>query len=81
MTPPQIKDHCALDDEGYILLKRAVQSMHLSARAYDRMLRLSRTIADLDNSDMIQAHHLAEALQYRAVDKLYSKKVTTSSLV
>lgn len=81
MTPAQIKTHCSLAPDAQEILARAVQRMNLSARAFDRILRLSRTIADLSNSDEIDATHLAEALQYRALDRLYrsSRSVTFSA--
>jgi magnesium chelatase family protein len=54
-----------LDKEGQALMRSAMQQMHLSARGYHRVLKLSRTIADLAGSEEIQPNHLAEALQYR----------------
>jgi magnesium chelatase family protein len=61
----EIKKFCKLESEAEELLNRAVSSMGLSARAYDRVLKLSRTIADLDASPIIKTHHVAEALSYR----------------
>jgi len=61
----EIKRFCRLDVEAEELLTRAVSSLGLSARAYDRVLKVSRTVADLDGSDSILAHHLAEALSFR----------------
>ncbi len=71
MTPRQIKQYCALDSGGQALMQKAIQKMHLSARTFDRILRMSRTIADLVQSETVQAGHIAEALQYRSIDKLY----------
>jgi magnesium chelatase family protein len=65
MRIPQIKKYCQLDQAGQQILKTAMQNLRLSARSYHRLLKISRTIADLDNAEQIQAHHLAEALQYR----------------
>jgi magnesium chelatase family protein len=73
MTPSQIRKHCVLDTEAENLLKGAMESMGLSARAHDKILRLSRTIADLDQSDRIATHHLSEAINYRTLDKQYWK--------
>lgn len=73
MSPSQIRKHCVLDAEAENLLKSAMESMGLSARAHDKILRLSRTIADLDQSDRIQVPHLSEAINYRTLDKQYWK--------
>jgi len=64
----QIKKVCSLNDESKELLLRAVQRFGLSARSYNRVLKVSRTIADLDTSDNITQQHIAEALQYRCID-------------
>lgn len=69
MPGNKIKDICAINDTGTQLLKNAMQKLNLSARAYDRILKVSRTIADLDNSDEIKTEHLAEAIQYRSLDR------------
>jgi len=71
MTPQQIKQFCELDSAGQGLMQKAIQRMHLSARTFDRILRMSRTIADLAQSPQLQVSHIAEALQYRSIDKLY----------
>jgi magnesium chelatase family protein len=65
MGPGEVRDFCRLDDAGKSLLKAAMQQLHMSARAYHRILKLARTIADLAGSDEIQTAHLAEAIQYR----------------
>ncbi|MDP3948273.1 MAG: ATP-binding protein, partial [bacterium] len=66
MSNKDIKQHCSLTQEGLDLLKMAISSLNLSARGYHRVLKLSRTIADLAGTENIQAEHIAEALQYRA---------------
>jgi len=66
-----VRGHCALDDSGERTLEMAVRRMGLSARAHDRILKLERTIADLDKSDAVSAKHLAEAVQYRSLDRNY----------
>lgn len=65
MGPAEVRDLCVVDLSGEKLLKAATQQLHLSARAYHRVLKLARTIADLAESEMIQANHIAEAIQYR----------------
>jgi len=65
MGPTEVREFCQTDASGEKLLKAAVQQLHLSARAYHRVLKLARTIADLAGSDMIMANHVAEAVQYR----------------
>ena len=66
MGNAEIREHCQLDEQSIDLLRSAVARMHLSARGYNRILKISRTIADLFDSDRIKIEHIAEALQYRA---------------
>ncbi len=65
MGPSEVRDSCNVDASAEKLLKAAMQQMHLSARAFHRILKLARTIADLAESDIIAANHIAEAIQYR----------------
>jgi len=65
MTPADIRRYCQLNEKGQAILKMAVQQLGLSARAYHRILKLARTIADLEGHDQIQTSHVAEAIQYR----------------
>ena len=65
LTPAAVRDHCQTDAPAEALLRTAMQRLHLSARGYHRVLKLSRTIADLAGADVIGAPHVAEALQYR----------------
>lgn len=66
--PKELRSFCALDAEGDELMHAAFESMGLTARSYDRILRVARTIADLENSEDIKAEHIAEAVQYRTYD-------------
>jgi len=69
MTSKMMQKFCTVDEAGSALLKTAIERMGLSARAYDRILKVSRTIADLDAAENILPFHLAEAIQYRSLDK------------
>lgn len=69
MSRREIEEHCRLDEGSQTLLKQAMKHMGLSARAYDRILKVARTIADLDGSTNIETPHVAEAIQYRSLDK------------
>ena len=68
MGQEQMRMHCQLDEASTELMRRAFDTMGLTARSYDRILRVARTVADLDGSENIQLHHLAEAIQYRTVE-------------
>ena len=69
MSSKLVRTHCKLDEAGEALLTQAMTEMGLSARAHDKVLRIARTIADLEAADAIDPHHLAEAIQYRRLDR------------
>jgi magnesium chelatase family protein len=66
---PLLKEHCNLERSGRLLLEKAMERLQLSARAHDKLLKLARTIADLDSSASIKTEHVAEAIQYRSLDR------------
>lgn len=72
MSTRHTKKHCQLDMEGNKLIEMAIDKLGLSARAYSRILKVSRTIADLDGSDSIKPSHVAEAIQYRSLDRKWT---------
>jgi magnesium chelatase family protein len=69
MDSKLLKEHCGIDEAGKRLLATAMERLKLSARAYDRILKVARTIADLSDSASIESQHLAEAIQYRSLDR------------
>jgi magnesium chelatase family protein len=71
MNSKQLKSHCELGDGCLLLMKQAMTELGLSARAYDKVRRVARTIADLEGADRIEEHHLAEAVQYRLLDRKF----------
>ncbi len=71
MTPRMIRRHCRIDADSEQMLERAMTRLGLSARAYDRILKVSRTIADLESSEEIRSAHVAEAVGYRSLDRTY----------
>jgi len=74
MTPDMIRRYCVLDGEGEELMRDAFSSLGLSARGHDRVLRVARTIADLDGEKNISADHIAEAIMYRSLDRKYWRR-------
>lgn len=69
MESQMVQEICKINDAGKNLLKRAMTKLNLSARAYDRIIKVSRTIADLAASEEIKTEHLAEAIQFRSLDR------------
>lgn len=69
MSANMVRQICAIDEQGRLLIKQAMEKLGLSARAYDRILKVARTIADLADSEHIEIEHLAEAIHYRSLDR------------
>jgi magnesium chelatase family protein len=69
MSRAELLQHCAISDAGRDLLKNAMDRLGLSARAYDRILKVARTVADLDGHEIIDLQHLSEAIQLRSLDR------------
>ena len=70
MSNKQLKQFCNLDDQSVLLLKQAITKLNLSARAFHRVVKIARTIADLEGTGHIKSNHVAEALQYRPAEAL-----------
>ena len=68
MGPAEMRKYCGLSEESARLMKDAFEAMGLTARSYDRILKVARTVADLDGCEEIEPQHIAEAIQYRAVN-------------
>ncbi len=69
LSPKLVKVHCQINEAGEMLMKNAMEKLGLSARSYARIFKVARTIADLEASPNIEAHHIAEAIQYRSLDR------------
>ena len=80
MTTRQIRTHCELGADAERLLERAMQQQGLTARAHDRILKVARTIADLEGAEHLTVAHLAEAIQYRTLDRSYWNQPGTQRL-
>jgi magnesium chelatase family protein len=71
MSPKMTKEYCVLSDEASALLKASFEKLGLSARAYDKLLRIARTIADLEGCENIETAHISQAIQYRSLDRKF----------
>ena len=71
MNTKLIRKYCVLDEEAKELFKLAMTELNLSARAYDKVLKVSRTVSDLGGSEVIRAEHIAETIQYRSLDRSF----------
>jgi len=71
MSSKELQKHCEMSEGCLMLMKQAMDELGLSARAYDKVRRVARTIADLENADAIAEHHIAEAIQYRLLDRRF----------
>ena len=71
MTPRLIRKYCVVDSASKALLENALTLLGLSARAYDRILKVSRTLADMEGKDKIESGHVNEAIQYRTLDRSF----------
>ena len=69
MGKPELEKYCNLDDAGHVILKQGMEEMGLSARAFDKVRKVARTIADMEESENIQSQHVSEAVQYRLLDR------------
>ena len=69
MPSRMVRELCTINQPGQILIKKAMEKLQLSARAYDRILKVARTIADLGGSEEIKIEHLAEAIHFRSLDR------------
>ena len=69
MTPRHIKKYCETDNESEEMLKQSIVELGISARAYHRIIKVARTIADLANSEKIKSQHISEAIQFRTLDR------------
>ncbi|MBQ2812565.1 MAG: ATP-binding protein, partial [Clostridia bacterium] len=71
MSPAQTKEFCVMTDSANLMLKNAFEKLGLSARAYDKILRVARTVADLDSSELIEAEHIGRAIRFRSLDRKF----------